>query len=169
MTPSTRCCRCFLRVAVCAVLRRADAARGVGEMRIERLAAVTFRRDRLLLRIYPFAICILRADHDRARRTDHGHPIFFHRAVEPEHENVVAHDLRVVGREIAIGHPFEFVLRDPLVGLHRQVATETARRPGGVADLAIHPAVVVRQPAATFVRRGGDRAPGLAVAASVFA
>ena len=56
----------------------------------------------------------------------------------PEHEDVVAHDLRIVGREIAIGHALEFVQRHALVGFHRQMATETTRRPRGVADLAIH-------------------------------
>ena len=132
-------------MAVGAILGRADAAGGVREMRIEGLAAVAFGRKRLLLRINPFAIRILRADHDRARGTNHRHPILLHGAVDPEHENVVAHDLRIVGGEIAIGHAFEFVLRHALIRFHRQMTTETACRPRGVTDLAIHRAVVVRE------------------------
>ena len=57
---------CLREMAVGAVLRCADAAGRVREMRIERLAAVTFGGNCLLLRINPFAIRILRADHDRA-------------------------------------------------------------------------------------------------------
>ena len=66
-------------MTVGAVFRRADAARRVREMRIERLTAVTFGGKCLLLRINPFAIRILRTDDDRARRTNHGHAIFLHR------------------------------------------------------------------------------------------
>ena len=155
-------------MAVGAVLGRADAARGVREMRIERLAAVAFRRNRLLLRVNPFAIRILRADHDRARRADHCHAIFLHRPVDAEHENVVAHDLRIVGGEIAVGHAFEFVLRHALVRFHRQMTTETTRRPRGVTDLAIHRAVIVRESRGNVVLAGrwlrNSAAPCFAIA-----
>ena len=46
-------------MAIGAILRRSDADGGVGEMWIERLTAVTFGGERLLLRVNPFAICIL--------------------------------------------------------------------------------------------------------------
>ena len=46
-------------MAVGAIFGRAGAACRVREMRIERLPAVTFRRERLLLRINPFAVRIL--------------------------------------------------------------------------------------------------------------
>src|SRR5690349_2431529 len=46
----------FRDVAVGAILRRADAAGRVRQMRIVSLTAVTFRADSLLLRIDPFAI-----------------------------------------------------------------------------------------------------------------
>src|SRR3954471_12708962 len=46
-------------VAIRAVFRCPDATRGMREMRIERLAAVTFRRDGLGLRVNPFTILIL--------------------------------------------------------------------------------------------------------------
>ena len=54
-------------MAVGAVLGRSDAAGGVREVGIERLPAVTFCGDGLLLRVHPFAIRILRTDHDGAR------------------------------------------------------------------------------------------------------
>jgi len=146
-------------MAVLAVLRRPDAARGVREMRIESLAAVAFPGNGLLLRIDPLAIGILRADHDRARGTDHRHAILFHRTIEPEHENVVPHDLRIVGGVISIGHAFEFILRYPLIRFHRQVTAETTRCPRGVTDLTIHRAIVVRETLATIFRRSRNRSP----------
>src|SRR4051812_22837240 len=48
-------------VTIGAILRRPDAAGRVRKMRVERLAAVTFRRKSLSLRIDPFAVRILRA------------------------------------------------------------------------------------------------------------
>src|SRR5205085_7275916 len=75
-------------MTVGAILGRSDAAGGMREVRIERLAAIAFRRESLRLRVDPFAIRILRADHDRARRTDHRHPVLLHRAIDPKHENV---------------------------------------------------------------------------------
>src|SRR5260370_11275307 len=107
-------------------------------MRIERLAAVTFGRKCLLLRINPFAVLILRADHDRARRAYYRHPVFLHGAVNAEHEDVVAHDLWIVGREISVGDAFEFILRHTLVRFHRQMTAETSRRPRSLPPLATH-------------------------------
>ncbi len=140
-------------MAIGAILRRPDAAGGVREMRVEGLAAVAFGGDGLRLRVDPFAVLVLRTDHDRAGGTDHGHAVLLHRAVDPEHEDVVAHHLRIVGGEVAIHHAFVFVQRHALVRLHRQMATEAARRPRGVADLAIHRAVVVREMDASARRR----------------
>ena len=159
------------KMAVGAILGRADAAGGVRKMRIERLAAVAFGGNGLLLRINPFAIRVLRADHDRARRTNHRHAVLLYRAVDAEHENVVAHDLRIVGREIAIGDAFEFIQRHALVRFHRQMTAETTGRPGGVTDLAIHRAVIVREIARAALLRlsaRARRAPGLAVAPQRF-
>ena len=96
-------------MAVSTVLRCANAARRVWEMRVERLTAVTLSRNGLLLRINPFAIRILRADHDRAGRSNHRHPISLHCAVFAEHENVVTHDLRIVSREVSISYTLEFI------------------------------------------------------------
>ena len=49
-----------------AILCRSDPAGCVREVRVERLTAVTFCRNRLLLRINPFAVRILRTHYDRA-------------------------------------------------------------------------------------------------------
>src|ERR1700730_12523572 len=116
-------------MAVGAILRRADARSRVREVRVECLAAIAFSRKCLLLRINPFAVRVLRTDDDRARGADHGHAVLLYRAVDAEHEDVVAHHLWVVGSEVSIGHAFEFILRDALVGFHRQVTTETTRGP----------------------------------------
>src|SRR3954454_14268354 len=101
-------------MAVGAILGRADTAGGVREVRIESLAAVTFGRNGLLLGVNPFPVLILRADDDRAGRTNYRHSVFLHGTVDPEHENVIADDLWIVSRKIAIGDAFEFVLRDAL-------------------------------------------------------
>src|ERR1700716_3155305 len=132
-------------MTVGAILSRADTRSGVREMRVERLAAITFGRKCLLLGVNPLAVRVLRTDHDRTRGADHGHAVFLYRAVDPEHEDIVAHHLRIVGGKISIGYTFEFILRDALVRFHRQVTTETTRRPRRVTDLAIHRAIVVRE------------------------
>src|SRR6266478_1513326 len=119
-----------------AVLCGANAAGRVRKMRIERLAAVTLRGDRLLLGINPFAIGILRTDDDRARRTNHREPIALHRSVNTELKDIIADDLRIVGGEVARGGPFILVERRALICLHRQMTAETTRGPRGMADLA---------------------------------
>src|SRR5205823_6284874 len=125
-------------MAVSAILSRADTAGGVREMRIEGLAAVTFRREGLLLRVNPLAVRVLRTDHDCAGGAQDSHAVFLHRSIDPEHEHVVAHDLWIVGGEDPIGVPFELILSDSLVRLHWKVAPEAARGPGAMTNLAIH-------------------------------
>ena len=83
-------------VAIRTIFRRADAARGVREMRIERLAAIALGADGLLLRINPLAVRVLRADDHGGRRTQNRQAVGLHRAVNAQLENIVAHDLRVV-------------------------------------------------------------------------
>ena len=53
----------FRQVTIGAVLGGSDATRRVRKMGIERLPAVAFSTDCLLLRVNPFAVCILRANH----------------------------------------------------------------------------------------------------------
>src|SRR5207247_9206923 len=114
----------------------ADAAGRVRKMRIERLAAVTLRGDRLLLGINPLAIGILRTDDDRARRTDHREPIALHRSVNPELKDIIADDLGIIGGEVARGDSFKLVERRALICLHWQMAAEATGGPRGMADLA---------------------------------
>src|SRR5437899_12823154 len=97
-------------------------------MRIECLAAVAFSGDGLLLRVNPFAIRVLRADDDAARRTNHREPIALHRSVDAELEDVVTDDLGIVGGEVARGDAFILVEGCALIRLHRQV---TAKATGG--------------------------------------
>ncbi len=99
------------------------------EMRIECLATVAFGAHGLLLRIDPLTICVLRTDDHRARRTQHGQTMVLHHAVNSQLENIIAHDLRIVGRVVACRLALEFVERHALVCPHRQMTTEAARRP----------------------------------------
>ena len=121
-------------------------------MRIVSLTAVTFRADRLLLRINPFAIRVLRADDDRARRAQHGEAIALVTRVHAELEDIVAHDLWIVAGEIARGRAFKFVRRHALVRAHRQMTAETTCRPGRMAYLAADVRIVMRQITRTFFR-----------------
>src|SRR4051794_1450018 len=111
-------------MAIGAVLGCSDTAGGVWKVGVERLAAVSFGRKRLLLRIDPFPVRILRAHHPRAGGTDHRHSVLFHRSIDPKHEYVVPDHLRIVGGVIPISNAFEFVLRYSLIGLHRQMTSE---------------------------------------------
>src|SRR3954468_24310273 len=132
-------------MAVRAVLSRSHAAGGVREMRIERLAAISLGGERLLLRVNPFAVRVLRTHHHCARRPNDGHSIPLHRAIDAEHEDIVPNDLWIVGGVIPICDPFKLVLRYPLIRFHRQVTSETAGPPGRVTDLTIHPRVIVSE------------------------
>ncbi len=130
-------------VAVGAVLGRADGGRGVGEVGVEGLARVALGGDGLLLGIDPLAVGVLRADDDGGGGADDGEAVVFVGGVLAEHEDVVAHDLGVVGGVEAGGGALEFVARDLLVGLEREVAAEAGRDPAGVADLATDVGVAV--------------------------
>ena len=123
-------------MAIGAVLGGADAAGRVRKMRIERLAAVAFSGDGLLLRVNPFAIRVLRANDDGARRTNHREPIALHRSVDAELEDVVTDDLGIIRREVARGDPFILVERRALIRLHGQMTAEATGGPRGMADLA---------------------------------
>ena len=117
-------------MAIAAILCCSLSTRRMREMRIECLAAITFSADRLLLGVNPLAVRILRADDHRAGRAQHREPMIFHRAVHAQLENIVADDLRIVGREIARRHTLKFIERHFLVGAHRQMTAKTARGKG---------------------------------------
>jgi hypothetical protein len=53
----------------------------------------------------------------------------FVRRILAEHEYVIAHDLRVIRGVIARCDALIFIGGNALVGTHRQMTSETARRP----------------------------------------
>ena len=114
-------------------------------MGAERRSAVAFLRDGLLLRVYPLAILILRADQNRASRPNRSVSSSGHASVAPQHVHIVPKRLEVVRGPVP-----QFLLafvvehRALLVRLHLQVTAETARGPGSVARIASHIAVGVR-------------------------
>ena len=116
-------------MAIRAILRRANTACRVRKVRVKSLAAVAFGTHRLLLRIDPVAVLVLRTDNNRTRRPDDGEPVLFNGAVDAKHEYIVAHDLRIVSRKIAVNDSFELIQRHPLIRLHREMTAKTARRP----------------------------------------
>ena len=117
------------QMAVGAVLGRPHAAGRVRKVRIESLAAITIPAHRLLLRIDPVPVLVLRADDHRARGSNHREPVLLHRAINAKHEHIVAHDLRVIGCKIAIHHALILVQWHALVCLHRKVTAKATRRP----------------------------------------
>src|SRR5204863_7944346 len=62
----------------------------------------------------------------------------------------------------------ESILRRTLVCLHRQMTTETARRPRGVTDLAIHRRIIMRETCAALLRFRRNRAPSFSIALERF-
>ena len=91
---------CFGKVAIAAGLGFGQPHR-VREMRRERLARISTRRDRRLLHVDPFAVDVGRRQHQRAGRADRGDLISLCGLVAAELEHLIARHLRVVGREIA--------------------------------------------------------------------
>ena len=152
------------KMAVRAIFRRARSAGRVRKVRIKRLPAVSVAAHGLLLRIEPVPVLVLRTDDHRTRRTDHRQPVLLHRAINAKHEHIVPDDLRVISREIAVKSALKLVQRHTLVGLHRKMAAETARRPRGMADLAIHAPVIMRERCLALRARQRHVAPSLAVA-----
>ena len=139
-------------------------AHGVRHKRAEGRAAESFGGNSLLHVINPVAILILRTDHDGARGTHRGHAMAGHRAIDSEHETVVAQYLKIVAGPVARGQAFVVQHGLALVGHHRKMAAETIRGPGGVAGITGHAAVGVRQ----LRRVGGHVAPRFAVGLNRF-
>jgi hypothetical protein len=111
----------------------------------ERLTAEAFGGDRLLLRIDPFAVLILRTDEDGGARGGGRDAMSRHGAVFGEHENVVAQDLEVISRVVARLVALVVAVGHLAVRLHREVAAEATRHPRRVAGEAGHLAVGVRE------------------------
>ena len=151
------------------VAGRRDVAVGAGlgfglphrvrHVRVERLTREPFGRHGLLLRVDLLTAGVLGADDDRARRTHRRDPVAGHRAVDAEHEDIVAQHLEVIRRPVPRRRAFVVQHRPLLVRGLRQMAAEAARHPRRVAGVAGHSRVGVRQAA----RRVGA-APAHAVA-----
>ena len=120
-------------------------AHGVRHEGAEGLSAETFGGDRLLLVVEPVAIGVLRTDQHGAGGTDRRDAIAGHRAVDSQRVDVVAQDLEIVGSPVARGEAFVVQHGHALVRRHREMAAVAGRRPGGVAGVAGHLAVGVRE------------------------
>ena len=128
-------------------------------VRAEAEAAEPLRRDGLLHVINPVAIGVLRAHHHRARRARGRDAMLGHRAVHAQHVDVVAQHFKVVRGVVARGLPFVVQHGQFAVGRHRKMAAETAGGPRGVARIAGHAFIGMRQ--LRFIAR--HRAPGRSV------
>jgi len=120
-------------------------AHRVGHEGRERRAREAGRRDRLLLRVDPLAVLVLRGREDRARRTGGRDPAAAHRAVARQREDVVAQGLEVVANPVAARFALVVQIGLLLRRRLREVAAEAARGPGRVAREAGHLRVVVRE------------------------
>ena len=154
----------FGEVTIRAIFCGAFPAGGVGEVRVKGLAAVAIAADGLLLGVDPFPIGVLGADDHRAGGADDREAMFFDRGIDPEHKDIVANDLGVIGDEITIDIAFVFIEGDAGIGLHGEMTSEAAGCPGGVTDLAIHGGVAVGELIAASGVGGGSVAPAEAVA-----
>ena len=133
------------QMAVRASLRFA-LANTVREVWIESLSAQPLGGNRLLLRIEPFALRALRGNQHGARRAHRDNLAFFRRAVAAQHENVVAQHLIVVRGEVPRRGLTLAVQRRPVgIGCHRKVAAKATGHPRGVAGVASHLVVGMRQ------------------------
>ncbi len=122
----------------------------VREMRIEGLTAESGSRNGRLLDVKVLSIGILRAQHDRTRRS-HGSdenrvlapsP---HGAMNSHDELIIASHLRVVGGPVSSLFAFEVIAGLAPVGLDRHVTACAAWGPGEMARVASHAVVGVGQ------------------------
>ena len=121
-------------------------AHGVREVRAESLTAVTFFGDRLLLRVNPLAILILRGHQYRASRSHRSVSLSGHGAVTPKQKNVVSQSLKIVrGPVPKVRLALVVKHRALLIGLHLQVTAVTTGRPRKMAGVASHAAVGMRE------------------------
>ena len=104
-------------------------ANSVRNERAECLAGKTRRGNGLLLIIEPLTIRILRTDQHRARRTGRSNAVPGNSAIDAEHVNVVAQNLKVVAGVIPGGETFVMQHTAFCVGGHLQMAPEACRRP----------------------------------------
>ena len=124
-------------VAIAALLGFFGANR-VRNERAERLAGKAGCGNGLLRVVEPVAVRILRTDEDGAGRARGGDAMAGDGAVDAEHVDVVAKDLKIVAGVVARGEPFVVEHGLARVGGHLQMAAEAGGRPGRVAGVASH-------------------------------
>ena len=115
-----------------------SVARTVCGTNVLKAAGETGRRDCLLRVVEPVAIRILRTHEDGAGGTRGSDAVAGDSAVDAEHVDVVAKDLKVVTGVIARGEAFVVKHGLARVSCHLQMTAEAGGRPGGVAGIASH-------------------------------
>ena len=121
-------------------------ANAVREVWIESLPAQPLGGSRLLLRVEPFALRAPRGNQHRAGGAHRNNPAFFRRAVAAQHENVVTQHLIVVRGEVPRrGLALAVQRRAISIGFHRKVAAKATGHPRGVAGVAGHLVVGMRE------------------------
>ena len=107
--------------------------------------AESFGGNGLLHVVNPVAILILRTDQDRAGRAHRRDAMAGDRAVDAQHEAIVAQDLKIVRGPIAREQAFVVQHGLALIGRHGEMAAKTIGRPRGMAGVAGHAAIGVRE------------------------
>ena len=118
-------------------------ANGVRNECAEGLAGETRCGNGLLRVVEPVAVGVLRTDEDGAGRARGRDAMAGDGAVDAEHVDVVAKNLKVVAGVIARGEAFVVEHGLARVGGHLQMAAEAGGRPGRVAGVAGHRGVGV--------------------------
>ena len=91
------------------------------------------------------AFRILRTDENRTRRPHGRDTMSGHRTVYAEHKAVVAKNLEIVSGPVARHQSLIVQHRFALIGHHGKMASKTIGRPRGVACIASHAAIGVRE------------------------
>src|SRR6266700_7214926 len=121
----------------------------------EGFSAEAFCGDSLLRVVEPVAVVVLRAYEHGASGPHGSHAVTSYSPVYTQSVHIVAQNLEVVGRPVARCEAFVVQHGFALVGRHGEVAAVAGRRPGRVAGVAGHLAVLVRE----FGRISGNVAP----------
>ncbi len=98
-------------------------------MCVEGLTRKALGRNRLLLRINPLSILILRTDQNGAGRTHGRDAIARYGAVASEHKHVIAQDLVVIGGEVATIPALVVTIGHFAIGLHREMTPKATGHP----------------------------------------
>src|SRR6476646_6673225 len=136
-------------VAIAALLRF-GGANGVRNERAEGLPGETGSGDGLLRVVEPVAIRILRTNEDGAGGTRGSNAVAGDSAINTEHVDVVAKDLKIVAGVIARGEAFVVKHGLARVCCHLQMTAEAGGSPGGVAGVTGHRGIGVGEVLVVF-------------------